>query len=195
MGYSGFACQGPQEIWDEVRTVCDGARGMTYDRLDAGGLQWPCPTLEHPGTPILHQHEFGHHGPAMLQRVDYQPTPETTSPAYPFLLMTGRTLYQFNAGTMTDRTRNRELRPSDLLEISPDDATDIGVANGAKVRLVSRYGEAVLPIQISSNVSRGHLFATFVSKDVFLNCVTGPHRDRMVGTPEYKVTAVRLERV
>jgi formate dehydrogenase major subunit len=193
MGCRGFAFQGPEEIWDEVRMLCDGARGMTYDRLDAGGLQWPCPTLEHPGTAIMHQHEFGHHGRAMLQRIDFRPTPEKTSPEYPFLLITGRTLYQFNAGTMTDRTRNRELRPSDLLDISQDDATDAGVADGAKVRIVSRYGEAVLPVQISPAVSRGHLFATFASRDVFLNCVTGPHRDPFVATPEYKVTAVRLE--
>jgi formate dehydrogenase major subunit len=193
MGHSGFAFEKPEEIWDEVRTLCDGAHGMTYDRLDAGGLQWPCPTLEHPGTSILHEHDFGHHARAMLQRVEYQRTPEQTSTEYPLLLITGRTLYQFNAGTMTDRTRNRELRPSDLLDISPDDAADVGVANGAHVRIVSRYGEAVLPVQISPTVSRGRLFATFASRDVFLNFVTGPHRDPIVGTPEYKVTAVRVE--
>jgi formate dehydrogenase major subunit len=193
MGYGGFAFQKPEEIWDEVRALCDGARGMPYDRLDRAGLQWPCPTLEHPGTSILHQHEFAHHRRAMLHGAEYQPTPEQTSTVYPLLLITGRTLYQFNAGTMTDRTRNRELRPSDLLDISQEDAIDIGVADGAKVRIVSRYGEAVLPVQISSVVSRGHVFSTFVSRDVFLNCVTGPHRDPMVGTPEYKVTAVRLE--
>jgi formate dehydrogenase major subunit len=194
MGREGFGFRNPEEIWNEVRSLCSGAYGMTYARLDRGGLQWPCPTDDHPGTAILHTQGFGHGPRATLQCVDYQPTSEQTTPAYPLTLITGRSLYQFNAGTMTGRTRNNELRPFDVLDISPDDAVGAGVRDGDRVRVVSAYGAAVLPARISMDVAHGQLFATFQTAGTFLNAVTGPHRDPVVGTPEYKVTAVRLER-
>ena len=96
---------------------------------------------------------------------------------------------------MTGRTRNNELRPADVLDISPADAIALDVRNGERVRVLSRYGTAVLPARISAAVAAGQLFATFHTSEVFLNAVTSPHRDREVGTPEYKVTAVRIEPV
>jgi formate dehydrogenase major subunit len=111
------------------------------------------------------------------------------------LLVTGRSLYQFNAGTMTRRTPNDELRPSDLLDISPADAGAAGVHDGDRVRVVSRYGAAVLPARISATVGAGQLLATFQTKEAFLNFVTGSNRDGVTGTPEYKLTAVRIEPV
>jgi formate dehydrogenase major subunit len=111
------------------------------------------------------------------------------------VLITGRSLYQFNAGTMTNRTRNRELRAADVLDISPEDAIDAGVGDGDRVRVVSRHGSAVLPVQTSATVTRRQLFATFHTADAFLNRVTSSERDRATLTPEYKVTAVRIERV
>ena len=116
-----------------------------------------------------------------------------TDPEFPLLLNTGRTLHQFNAGTMTGRTPNVVLRPTDLLEMAPLDAARLSLANDERVRIVSRYGEAVLPLRITTCVKPGELFATFHSSDVFLNRVTGPSRDGITGTPEYKVTAVRVE--
>jgi len=195
MGAHGFAFSGPEQIWDEVRGLCPGARGMRYARLDAGGLQWPCPAEDHPGTPILHREAFASGPHAMLRCVEHRATPERTSEGYPFLLITGRSLYQFNAGTMTGRTRNNELRPADVLDISPADATALGVRDGDRVRVVSRYGATALPTRFSAAVVAGQLFATFHTTEVFLNAVTGPNRDSVVGTPEYKVTAVRIERV
>jgi formate dehydrogenase major subunit len=109
------------------------------------------------------------------------------------LLITGRSLYQFNAGTMTGRTRNAELRPCDLLDISADDANGMGVRDREQVRIVSRHGAAVLPVRISADVARGQLFTTFQSPELFVNAVTGANRDGVTDTPEYKVTAVRLE--
>ena len=92
------------------------------------------------------------------------------------------------------RTDNAKLRAMDLLEISTEDANRLNLHNRARVRVQSAYGEAVLPIRISSSVKPGELFATFHTREVFLNRVTSPHRDRHVKTPEYKVTAVRVER-
>ena len=109
------------------------------------------------------------------------------------MLITGRTLHHFNAGTMTMRTRNRVLRPADYLEVSSDDAQAIGAKDGTRVRVVSRYGGTQLPIKVSAEVKPGEVFATFHTADSFLNCVTSPLRDGYVWTPEYNITAVRLE--
>jgi formate dehydrogenase major subunit len=196
MGHpDGFAFASPEEIWNEVREGCDGARGITYERLDRVGLQWPCPTESHAGTPILHVEAFAAGTRAPLQIVNYHATPEQMTPKYPFVLITGRTLYAFNAGTMTGRGRLRELRPSDLLEMASADAQACDVCDGDLVRVVSRHGSATLPVRISSAMRPGELFATFHTAKTFLNAVTSGHRDRTVGTPEYKVTAVRIERL
>jgi formate dehydrogenase major subunit len=167
---------------------------MTYTRLDAGGLQWPCPSEDHPGTPLLHEERFAIGPRATLTPVPFQETPETVTPEYPLRLMTGRSLYQFNAGTMTGRTLNNELRPSDLVSVSPADAADLAIDDGDAVVIRSRYGAARLPAHVDDDLRPGHLFATFQQPTTLLNAVTSPHRDRVVNTPEYKVTAVRIER-
>ncbi|HEY5619408.1 MAG TPA: formate dehydrogenase subunit alpha [Vicinamibacterales bacterium] len=195
MGSPGFNFTSPEEIWNEVRALCEGARGMTYARLDVSGLQWPCPAEDHPGTPILHRDAFALGPRAALRPVDFRPTPEASSDEYPFRLMTGRSLYQFNAGTMTRRTKNEELRPADLIDVSPEDAKRLDLHDRDVVRVMSRYGSALLPVQVNSSIQPGQLFATFQTREVFLNALTGPHRDGVTGTPEYKVTAVRIEPV
>jgi formate dehydrogenase major subunit len=196
MGHpQGFDFTGPQQIWDEIRQGCTGARGMSYARLDRAGLQWPCPNEAHAGTPILHVDRFASGVRAPLMQVSYDGTLEQTTPKYSFVLTTGRCLYEFNASTMTGRCRTRELRPVDLLEISPADAATIDVRDGDRIRVTSRYGAATIAANVTPSVRNGELFATFHTATTFLNAVTGPHRDRATGTPEYKVTAVRIEKV
>jgi formate dehydrogenase major subunit len=195
MGGRGFGFQTAEAVWDEVRALCDGARGMSYERLDRQGLQWPCPSEDHPGTRRLHEGEFASGPRATLRAIDYRPSPEHVDDTYPFLLTTGRSLYQFNAATMSDRSLNHVLRPSDLLDMAPPDADRLGFAEGEAVRIVSRYGEATLPLHRNEAIMAGQLFATFHSAGAKVNMITGPHRDGSVGTPEYKLTAVRLERV
>jgi len=188
-----FDYDSAEEIWNEVRSVWPAGRGITYKRLEDSGLQWPCPDEDHAGTEVMHSESFPL-GKAALRRILYHPTKETVDEEFPFLLVTGRTLYQFNAGTMTMRTANVKLRATDLLDISADDAQRLQLHNGERVRVHSRYGAASLPIRITSAVRRGELFATFHTAEVFLNRVTSPHRDRYVKSPEYKVTAVQIER-
>lgn len=190
----GFAFESAEAIWNEVRQVWKPGGGMSYARLDERGLQWPCTTEDHPGTTILHQSSFPIGDRAMLQPVEFVPTPEVTSPEFPFVLNTGRTLAQFNAGTMTARTRNQQIRPEDTLDMHPDDAAALGLKNGDAVRVRSHYGDAVLPMRLDPGLRRGEVFATFHTRDIFLNKVTSPVRDRIVGAPEYKVTAVNIER-
>jgi len=193
MGFAEqFAFSSPEEIWDEVRAVWKAGAGISYARLNQGGLQWPCPSEEHPGTAILHSESFPHGPRASLQRVEFEPTAETTSEGFPFLLTTGRTLYQFNAGTMTMRTPNVRLRETDTLDIAPTDAWCLGLRDGDQVRIRSRHGEATMPVRLDSRVKPGELFATFHAAETCLNNLTSPQRDRVVMTPEYKVVAVAL---
>ncbi|MGD9628757.1 MAG: formate dehydrogenase subunit alpha [Pyrinomonadaceae bacterium] len=184
-----------EEIWDEVRAVWPASRGITYERLDKQGVQWPCMDEDDPGQEVLHEESFSGSKTAALRRIKYRPTPERISDEYPFLLTTGRVLEHFNAGTMTMRTPNRELRPTDRLMISPEDSEALGFANGETVRLESRHGQAAIPIEVTSKVRRGELFASFHDIAIFLNYATGPTRDRFTLAPEYKVTAVRLQKI
>lgn len=189
-----FAYDSAEEIWDEIRAVWPAGRGITYKRLDDGGLQWPCADEDDPGTEVLHIESFPIGKKAALRRILYRPTKEVTTQEFPLLLITGRTLYQFNAGTMTMRTANAQLRATDLLDISAEDANRLNLHNGERVRVHSAYGEAVLPLRITPSVKPGELFATFHTAEVFLNHLTSPHRDRYVKTPEYKITAVQIEK-
>ncbi|HEX7962678.1 MAG TPA: molybdopterin-dependent oxidoreductase, partial [Terriglobales bacterium] len=190
-----FSFTSPSDIWEEIRAVWPGGAGISYDRLDHGGLQWPCPADDHPGTKILHQDTFASAKRAPLQCAEFKRSPEMGVKDYPLTLITGRTLQQFNAGTMTGRGGHKTLRTTDLLDVSPVDAQRMGIADGDDIRLCSRYGRTVLPIHITDSVASGQLFATFHDPTSALNYVTGPFCDNRTSTPEYKITAVRLEKI
>jgi formate dehydrogenase major subunit len=190
-----FNFQSPEEIWEEIRSVWKAGHGITYARLEKGGLQWPCPTEDHPGTTVLHTKSFPSGERAPLKRIEFAATDETTSSEFPFLLTTGRTLYQFNAGTMTMRTPNTELRSTDTLDISAEDAARLELSPAERVRVRSRYGEVFAPIRVNAAVKPGELFATFHTSEIFLNRLIGSGRDNVVHTPEYKVVAVRIEKL
>jgi formate dehydrogenase major subunit len=183
-------------IWDEVRRVWSPGAGISTERLDApGGVQWPCPTDGHPGTTLLHSEEFAGMGRrTTLRQIEWRADVEERSDEYPLVLVTGRALYQFNAATMTARSATQPLRPTDRLEVSAADASRFGLHDAEPVRVRSHYGDAVLPVEITGRVPEGVVFATFSDPAVSINRVTSPHRDRFTNTPEYKVTAVRLER-
>lgn len=190
---SGFHFEDAEAVWDEVREVWAGVAGISYARLESGGLQWPCPTEHHPGTTVLHTKSFAGKTRSALECIDFVPTEERTDEEYPFMLMTGRNLYQFNAGTMTARTRNLELRPADTIDINPLDAARCRIESGMPLRVVSRHGSVILPARLDGRVRQGELFATFHDPARFVNNLTSRIRDRRVGTPEYKVTAVQIE--
>jgi formate dehydrogenase major subunit len=186
---AAFAFRSAEEIWDEVRAVWPASRGATYARLDASGLQWPCPSEDHPGTVRLFEDGFAKR--LRLAPLEYGASPEVADETYPFLLITGRALEQFNAGTMTGRTPDHELRPADTLDLCAADAASLGVADGRRVRVRSRRGEVVLPARITDALAPGQVFATFHTVRAFTNLLTSDVLDP-VGTPEYKLTAVRL---
>ncbi|MDR3402279.1 MAG: formate dehydrogenase subunit alpha [Chthoniobacter sp.] len=190
-----FAYHSAEEIWNEIRHVWRAGAGLGYERLEAGGLQWPCPTDDHPGTTILHTEAFPAGKTAPLVCVDFHATSEVVDTEFPFLLTTGRTLYQFNAGTMTMRTPNAQLRHSDALDVAPADAERLQLHEGETVLVRSRHGQARLPIHADARLQPGELFATFHVAGVSLNQLTGPNRDTHTLTPEYKVVAVSLEKL
>ncbi|GLH67946.1 formate dehydrogenase subunit alpha [Geothrix edaphica] len=179
-------------VWDEARQVWPAIAGISHGRLDQeGGLQWPCPAEDHPGTPVLHAGGFPG-GRAAFRPLGWTPSLEVTNGEFPFLLNTGRSLFHFNAATMTGRTRNRELRADDELELHPDDAAELGLSAGDPVHVQSRHGAFTLRTRPTDRVRRGEPFATFHAVAAYVNLATGPGRDTVTGTPEYKVTAVNL---
>jgi formate dehydrogenase major subunit len=191
-----FSYRSAADVWDEIRQLWPAGAGMTYRRLDRpGGLQWPCPDEEHPGTSLLHRDTFAGLGRrTTLHRIGYRPSGEQPTEEYPLVLITGRALYAFNAGTMTARAATAPLTDVVALEISPTDAQRCGVVDGADVAVQSRYGTLVLPCRISARTQPGTVFTTFSDPAVPVNTLTGPGRDPTTHTPEYKVTAVNVTR-
>jgi formate dehydrogenase major subunit len=190
-----FNFSSSEEIWNEIREGWRTVYGITYDRLDHNGIQWPCPDVNHPGTGLLHSESFPTGKRAKLWLIDFKPSPELTSGEYPFILITGRKLYHFNAGTMTYKTPNKELSGSDFLYIHPHDAERLELSEGNNVRLTSRYGNISLPVRLDKTASKGRVFATFSDERIFTNKLTSHYSDNYVQTPEYKITAVRIEKV
>ncbi|MBH9575650.1 formate dehydrogenase subunit alpha [Inhella proteolytica] len=191
----GMQFESAEAIWDEVRQVWPDGAGLSYARLDRGGLQWPCRDEDDPGTRVLHAERFGHGVRTSLRPLDYRPSPEVCDADYPWLLSTGRNLYQFNAATMSGASALQALRPTDTLDLCAADAERLGLREGQRVRVRSRRGSAELPLRIDARLQPGQLFATFHDPAVLLNRLTSSERDRWVHAPEYKVCAVQLERV
>jgi formate dehydrogenase major subunit len=187
-----FAHPTAEAIWNEIRAVWPGGAGLAWPRLELNPPQWPCPDESHPGTPILHAQRFAHAERTSLRCIPYLPSPETVDREYPFRLTTGRHLYQFNAGTMTQRTGNALLHSEDLLEMSPGDGKRLGIADGTRVIVESRHGRIELAVRLMDRIKSGELFTTFHHPGIFVNRVTSSVRDRLVDAPEYKLTAVRV---
>ncbi|NDA68777.1 MAG: formate dehydrogenase subunit alpha, partial [Verrucomicrobia bacterium] len=191
-----FAWKSAEEIWNEVRSLWPEAAGITYARMDKqGGLQWPCLDENDPGTSTLHTDHFTHGKTTALRRIEYVAPPKLTTKEFPFLLTTGRNLYQYNAATQTARTPNDGIHATDYLQLSPTDATKLGLTDGEIVRLRSEQGSADLPVKISDHVKPGEIYTTFHSTRIHLNQITTSHRDRYTKTPEYKITAVCIEKL
>jgi formate dehydrogenase alpha subunit len=184
--------QNPGEVMDEVARVAPHFfGGVSYTRLEGDGLQWPCPSPDHPGTVTVHGDRFLR-GKGQLVAIDYIPSPEHGIEGYPFLLITGRLLEHYNVGTMTRRTPNQELVAEDVLEIHPADATREKIKDGEQVNLESRWGSTTVTAKTSRRIAPGTLFLSFHYPETHANRVTGPHLDPQSKCPQYKAVAVRL---
>ncbi|TCJ11911.1 formate dehydrogenase subunit alpha [Parasulfuritortus cantonensis] len=185
----------PSEIMDEIARLTPSFQGVSYARLDElGSIQWPC-NADHPdGTPTMHVASFSR-GKGRFMLTEYVATEERVNRRYPLLLTTGRILSQYNVGAQTRRTANTVWHPEDLLEIHPADAEDRGIRDGDKVNIVSRAGETVLHARLSERMQPGVVYTTFHWPASGANVVTTENSDWATNCPEYKVTAVQIQRV
>jgi predicted molibdopterin-dependent oxidoreductase YjgC len=183
----------PSDIMDEIAQVApDYFGGISYSRLQPDGLQWPCPTLDHPGTGTLHESKFMR-GKGKLACVEYSQSPEHGIAGYPFLLITGRLLEHYNVGTMTRRTPNQLMVSEDMLNIHPEDAGKHNITDGQRVKITSRWGSTTVAACRSRRIAPGTLFLSFHFPETHANRVTGPHHDPQSNCPQYKAIAVRVE--
>ncbi len=185
------AASAPSAVMDEIASLTPIYAGVSYSRLEGDGLQWPVPAADQPGTPVLYETGFPR-GRARLTCVEFQPSP---SFGVPLTLITGRVLEHYNAGTMTRRSPNLRLHPSDELQIHPNDAALRGIQDGARVRLRSSSGEARAIARVTDEVSPGVLFLSFHDPATSTNALTSEVRDRLTDCPEYKLTAVEVESI
>jgi len=184
-----------EEIFQEMAKLTPSYAGMTYARLAAQGLQWPCPTPDHPGTVFLHKDRFTR-GKGMLHAIDYKPPAEWSDAAYPMLLTTGRSFVHYHSGSMTrvSPTLHHEL-PEAYMELNPVDARTMGIKEGEQVKVSSRRGEIKIKARVSRKVDRGVVFIPFHFAEAAANVLTNPAYDPVAKIPEYKVCAVKVEKL
>ena len=185
----------PEAIFEEIRKVTPSYAGITYARLAAeGGLQWPCPTTEHPGTVYLHRGQFSR-GKGAFFAIDHRDPAEMPDADYPLVLTTGRLLYQYHTGTMSRRAPGLEEKaPECLVEIAAGDAIDFGITDGEPVRVKTRRGQMVARASVSSKAVRGTIFIPFHFHEAAVNQLTNAALDPVAKIPEYKVCAVHIEK-
>jgi formate dehydrogenase alpha subunit len=195
MGYP-MSYKSTSAVDAEMRSLTPSYAGVSHARLQAGEqLHWPCPSEDHPGTPILHTKTFTR-GLGQFQAVEYQPAAEETDASFPVVLTTGRMLEHYHTGTMTRRSKGLHgLVPGPFVEVNGDDAKKIRVKNGDSVRVTSRRGSIVLPAKVGGRVDPGVLFIPFHFWEAAANVLTNPAHDPTARIPEFKVCAVKLERV
>ena len=190
MGYSS-----PGEIMEEIARYTPSYGGISYARLESGGLQWPCPAPDHSGTRFLHEGKFSR-GLGIFHPVSYVPPDEPPDAAYPFVLSTGRRLQHYHTGTMTLRCGALETAyPEGYLEMNGGDAEKIGVRDGERVKITSRRGSVEAAVMVTERVRPGLVFTSFHYPEIAVNRLTNPARDPAAGIPELKICAVRVDKV
>ncbi|KEA63788.1 NAD-dependent formate dehydrogenase alpha subunit [Marinobacterium lacunae] len=185
----------PSEIMDEIAQLTPSFAGVSYDKLEQqGSLQWPC-NDEHPvGSPIMHVESFPI-GKAHFAITEFVPTTERANRRFPLLLTTGRILSQYNVGAQTRRTDNQVWHDEDVLEIHPHDAEERGINDNDWLGISSRAGHTVLRARISERMQPGVVYTTFHHPHSGANVITTDNSDWATNCPEYKVTAVQVEKV
>jgi len=180
------------EIFSEMASLTPSYAGISYGRIEEKGLQWPCPTPEHPGTPYLHAQHFTR-GKGLFQSIDHIPPAELPDGEYPFLLSTGRILQHYNVTTPYSAGIN-SIWSEEYAEVNPDDAARLDVETGNRVKVASRRGELITRVRVTDRVPPGVIWMSFHYKDSPTNVLTSHAVDPITKTGEYKVCAVRIEK-
>jgi formate dehydrogenase alpha subunit len=194
MGGHGYDYGSSKEILKEINELTPSFHGITHERLQTGGLQWPCPDAQHPGTPVLHRDRFSS-GKGMFIKTTYRLPAELPDEGYPFWLSTIRRLYHYHSRTMTGRVDGlNQLLDREYMEIHPDDAEALSIENGEKVRVTSRRGSVLAFTRITYQCRKGMVFMDFHFADSPVNELTSPAHDPICHVPEFKAAAVRIEK-
>ncbi len=191
-----FTYAGAAEVFDEMARLVPFLSGISHARLDReGGIQWPCPAPEHPGTRFLYAESFPRGKGKFVPAVQTREAAELPDADYPLILNTGRLLYHWHGGTITRRVPGLvALAPRLEVMIHPADAGRVGVGDGEPVRVTSRRGELAGLARVTDAVRPGAIFVPFVKLDESAaNFLTNSASDPMSKIPEYKVCAVRIE--
>ena len=197
MGKEGFEFSGPKDIMDEIASVTPSYHGVSFGRLEQGGLQWPCPTPDHSGTSFLHAERFAtKSGKGVLVPLEYRPSAEVPDKQYPFILTTDRSIFHFHTGTMTRNVQGMDLlNGQELLDINPGDASRLGVDNGAVVQVSSRRGKVSVKANVTDICPVGVVSMTFHFAETPTNVLTNSALDPVAKIPETKVCAVQIEKL
>jgi predicted molibdopterin-dependent oxidoreductase YjgC len=184
-----------EDVFHEIRSIWQGVAGITYGKIDKKGIQWPCPTIDHPGTPYLFKGGFPR-GKALFSVVEYKPSKELPDKAYPFMLSTGRHLFHYHTGTMIRKEDAlNSIAAEAYAEVNPDDARRLRLKEGEKVGISSRRGEIEISVKISDRVGKGRVFIPFHYKEAAANILTNTALDPVSKIPELKVCAIKIKKL
>ncbi len=192
---AGFVFDSPSEIWEEMAALTPPFQGISHDRLEQeNGVHWPCETKDHPGTPYLFTDEFPK-GKGTLTPLNFTPSFELPDEEFPFLLSTGRVLYHWHGGTMTRRSKLDDIYPEATVELHPHDADNLNIQAGEIITVRSRRGAIQVKTIVSKRSQRGVVFIPFHFAEAAANELTLDIRDPQAKIPDYKVCAVKLEKI
>jgi len=190
---SGFNFSSASEIWDEMAELVPPFGGITHSRIrKEGGVHWPCPEKDHPGTPYLFSNDFPR-GKGLFNILDLRLESEQATDEYPYILSTGRVLYHWHGGTMTRRSVLDKIYPNALMEINPEDALRDGFENGQTVLVSSRRGSVSVEVKISDRSPKGVIFIPMHFSETLVNELTNDLRDPVAKIPDFKISAVKIE--
>jgi formate dehydrogenase alpha subunit len=193
LGYE-MSHSSPEDVLKEFGVLWPNLAGITYSRLEKGGIQWPCPAPDHPGTPYLYKTGFPK-GKAPFSILKFRPPAEAADSDYPYVLTTGRNLYQYHTGSMTRKVDQIEKHAGEAyVEINPVDAEKIGIKNGEAVKVSSKRGSIEIKARVTQRVTKGLVFIPMHYCEAAANLLTIDALDPVVKIPEYKVCAVKMEK-
>jgi len=194
LGGKGFDFSSPAEIMDEIASLAPIYGGVSFDRLDAGeDLLWPVREAGHAGTEFLHEGNFTR-GKGIFSPIEFREADELPDDEYPFLMTTGRVMFQYHTGSMTRRTPILESEsPSPFVEVNPEDAKSLGIKDGDWLEVSSRRGSIKIQSRVVNIVGKGVVFIPFHYAEAAANVLTNPALDPDSKIPELKVCAVAMK--
>ena len=190
----------PEELWDEMRSLSPMHTGMSWDRLEAsGGIQWPCPSDDHPGTEFLHGWLWAEdregRDPAPFSITHHALPKENLTEEFPLRLTTGRALDSYNTGVQSGGYAS-PIRYGDAIDVNPADAAALGVADGERVLVSSPRGSVEMDLRVQPDIPVGLTFTTFHFPElVDANVLTNDEWDPRSGTAEFKAAAIRISKL